>query len=336
MLIKARILEHYNNYSFKIPLSGGEKLYVKNQQKINLKDPLFSKSENRIMDSYFLVDELGCKTSDCFKYITCIDGSYVDEGEIIAQKTSSNGLTIKQIKVKESGIVDLARINKGLVDILAEEETVTVESNFSGIVNDVLPGSYISINSPASALDLSTSTLFEEKLFGSLIFLNKENEVIHKLPDIALKEKIVWAGAYLSLDLAMKIFKKGAKAILTYSMEYDDFKGLGLPIGVIEGFGKIYCDQKLLTEFYKLDNNFAVLDGEEKQLFILESKQAGTTEKNFFVEGLLGSYVISRHSAHYGCIGQIIQINDLNYVTIDFGVNGKSVVDLGSLDFISM
>jgi hypothetical protein len=270
------------------------------------------------------------------KYISCINGSYVSQGEVLAQKAAPGGLTIKQIVAKEEGIVDLERLDKGFIDILAEEQDQTVESNFSGLVNEALPGSHILISSPASALDLAATTLFEDTIFGNMQFLNSENKVISELPDIDLKNKIVWVGSYLPINLALKTFQKGAQAILTYSMEYEDFKNLGLPIGVIEGFGKIHCDEKFLKELYKLDKKFVVLDSKENQLFAAKKEQKESRESGFFVKELLGSQVISRHSSHYGYIGTIVQINDLNYVTVDFGESGKSIVDLGSLDFIAM
>lgn len=336
MLIKAKIFEHYNNYNFRIPLSGGERLYIEDKNEIKPGDKLLSKSDNRIKESYFLVDELGCNMSDCMKYVTCINGSYVGEGEVLAQKKSPGGLTVKRIVTRDSGIVDLDRLDKGFIDILSEEESIDLESQFSGSVVEVLPGSHIAINSPASALDLAATTLFEEELFGDIVFLNKENKVISDVPDVDLKNKIVWVGSYLPIRLALKIFKKGAQAILAYSMEYEDFKNLGLPLGIIEGFGKVHCDEKFLKELYKIENKFVVLDRRENQLFIAKQEQKEQGSKEFFVKELLGSRVISRHSAHYGYIGTIIQINDLNYVTVDFGNSGKSIVDLGSLDFISM
>jgi hypothetical protein len=336
MLIKAKVFEHYNNYNFKIPLDGGERLYVKNNQNVKVGDNMFSKSENGIRESYFLVNELNCKTSECMKYLSCIDGSYVEEGEILAQKSIRNGLKIKQIIATSSGIVDLSRISKGFIDILSEEEDVLTESKFSGVVSEVLPGSYISINSPASVLDLAATTVFEQKVFGDIVFFNEQNHIISDVPKIDLKGKIVWFGSYLSKGLILKIFQRGAKALLTYSMEYEDFKNISLPIAVIEGFGRIHCDGRLLKELFKLNERFVVLDGEENQLFVAKSKQEEKQNTEFFVKELLGAKVISRHSSHYGYIGIISQINDLNYVTVDFGKAGKSIVDIGSLDFIEM
>jgi len=336
MLIKARVFEHYNSYDFIIPLDGGERVYVKNNQRISIGENIFSKSENGIKESYFLVNDLGCKVSECIKYISCIDGSYVEEGHILAQKTVKNGLTVKQIVATVSGIVDLGRITNGFIDILSEEEDTVIKSNFSGTVNEVLPGSYISIKSPASALDLAATTILDNKLFGNIVCLNKENSMLSDIPNIDLKGKIVWFGSYLPRNLILKIFQRGAKAVLTYSMEYEDFKDIGLPIGVIEGFGKVHCDEKFLSELYKLDDSFVVLDGDENQLFIAKKEQKEKQTTGFFVKELLGAKVISRHSSHYGYIGVISQINDLNYVTVDFGNAGKSIVDIGSLDFVVM
>jgi hypothetical protein len=336
MLIKAKLFEHYNNYRFNIPLNGGERIFVSNNQRIKIGDNIFSKTDNSIKESYFLVDELMCKTSDCLKYVTCIDGSYVEKGEVLAQKARKNGLTLKQIVAGVSGVVELDRLSKGFIDILAEEEEVVIKSNFNGIVSEVLPGSYISIDSPASALDLVATTLFDEKLFGNLVFLTDGIGVISSIPDIDIKGKIVWAGSYLPLALALKLFQRGVSAVLTYSMEYEDFKNLGLPVGVIEGFGKIHCDEKFFKELYKLNEKFVVLDGQEHQLFIAKQSQQERVEDKHFVKELLGATVISRHSAHYGYIGTIVQIHDLDYVSVDFQFAGKAIVDIGSLDFISM
>jgi hypothetical protein len=270
------------------------------------------------------------------KYITCIDGQYVEKGDIIAQKSRSNGLTIKQIVVNQSGIVDLSRIKKGFIDILGEESEVIVKSNFNGTVVEILPGSHITINAPASALDLVSTTLFDDKVFGSMIFLNKEVDKLQDIPDIDLRAKIVWADAYLSLSSILKLFQRGANAVLTYCMEYDDFRSVGLPVGVIEGVGKIHCDRKLFDQLIKLDGKFVVLDGEENQLFVAKETQDGKVGESYFVSGLLGSTVISRHTAHYGHIGKITQVHDLEYVTVDFGMTGKAIVNLGSLDFITL
>lgn len=335
MLVKAKIFEHYNAYNFNVPLNGGESLYVKNNQRIKSGDKLLSKTENRIRDSYFLVDELGCRTSECHKYITCIDGSYVEKGEVLAEMPFKHGLTVKQIVSTDSGIIDLERLSKGFIDLLAEEEEILVKSNFSGLVTDIFPGDHITIKAPASALDLVATTLFNDKLFGEIVFLTQGDEILHKIPDVDIKGKIVWSGPYLPLKLALKLFHKGVSAILTYSMEYEDFKNLGLPIGVIEGFGKIHCDEKFLKYLTTLDGKFSVLDSQEKQLFIAKDVQKDRSEEGLFVKELLGAKTISRHTAHYGYIGTIIEINDLNYVTVDFGTSGKSIVDIGSLDFIS-
>ena len=330
------MFEHYNNYQFKIPLAGGERIYVKNKQKIKVGDNLFTKSDNNIKESYFLVDELGCKPSECLRYITCIDGVYVQEGEVLAQKTGRNKLTIKKIVAGVSGIIELERLSKGFIDILGEEEERDVKSNFTGVVSQVLPGSVIAIDSPASALDLVATTLFQQKLFGELVFLTDGVEVLSKIPEMDVKGKIVWAGSYLPLNLAFKLFERGVKAVLTYCMEYDNFKNLGLPVGVIEGFGKIHCDEQFFKQLYKCNHKFVVIDGEENQLFIAKESQLEKSDTQYFVKELLGSKVVSRYTAHYGYIGTIVQMHDLDYVTVDFGDAGRVIVDMGVLDFITM
>lgn len=336
MLIKANIFEHYNTYNFSIPLKGGENIKVKNWANVSPGDLLFTKEENRIKESYFLIEEFNCKLKDCPQYVKCIEGSYIEKGEILAQKKIKNGLTVKQIISGESGIVDLDRLKEGFIDILSEEERTEVHSQFRGIIKDILPGSYIQIQSCVSALDLVGTTHFEEKIFGEVVLLTKDEQITTTIPDINLKDKIVWAGPYLPNNLALKIFKKGAIAIIAYCMEYEDFKNFKLPIAVIEGFGNIHCSEKILKEILKLKGKFAIVDPGEDQLFVIKDKQNKSANDSYFVKELLGATVISRHSAHYGYIGTVVQVNELNYVTVDFGKSGKSIVDLGSLDFITL
>ena len=336
MLVKSRIFENYDSYDFKIPLHGGETIYVKKSQRVNDSTKIYASSENSITESFYLVEELGCSPEDCIKTVNCVDGEYIDKGDNLASYTKRDGLTRKVVISNCSGIVDLSRIEKGFIDILGEESSVVFESNFSGVVKDVMPGSNITITSPATALDISATTIFDEKIFGQLHILDDGKTIpsgVDKKLD--LKGKVVWAGPYLSIYLAYKLFQRGASALLTYAMEYEEFRKLGLPVGVVEGFGKVHCDEYFVKEFLKFNNHFVVLDGDEKQLFVAKDHQDGNVDSTYFVEGLLGSKVISRHFAHYGHIGIVTQVHDIDLVTVEFSNTGSAMVDIGSLDFIN-
>jgi hypothetical protein len=336
MEIRSRLFENYNDYKFSIPLNGTEKVYVKQGQSIKVGDKLFGRDDSTVKKSIYLPKNLNCRVEDCAKYITRIDGEYVEKGERLAQKLSKGGLAISELVTPVSGILDLSRISKGYVDISGEESEVIFESDFSGYVNLVDPNDGLVITSNAVCVDAVSTTKSESKFFGKLDILSDGNSIVtEKVLDQNYSGKIVWVGPYLYDRVAIELFERGAQALLTYAMSYTDFRNIGLPIAVLGGFGNVHCDVSFIKKLVTLKDRFTILDGMENQLFVVSD--TGNKNLGWFVNQYVNQTVISRASSTFGYVGKVVELQeDSEYVVVDFGKKGKSLLHIGSLDFLDL
>ena len=103
-------------------------------------------------------------------------------------------------------------------------------------------------------------------MIGEFLVLGDGKNLLLNVEDLNCEDKIVFAGKYLHPDLMYNLFEKGASFILTYSMEYEDFRKRGLPVGVVGGFGEIYSGKKILELIASMEEKFAVVDYSESCL----------------------------------------------------------------------
>jgi hypothetical protein len=336
MEIRSRLFEKYPEYTFSIPLKGTEKIFVKKGSSIKEGTKLFESFDSSLKKSIYIPKTLNCKVENSSKYITKIDGEYVEEGEILAEKVSAGGLTVTEIVSPVSGILGLSRANSGYIDIFGEESNVIFESDFEGLVNDINPSDGLLITTNAVCVDAVATTKVDSKFFGKLEILEDGNSIVtEKILGDDYRGKIVWVGPYLYDRVAVELFERGAVAILTYAMSFNEFRNIGLPIGVLGGFGNVHCDPLFIKQLNTLKGKLVILDGQENQLFVI----AKNDEKNngWFVDNLINQQVISRAVSNYGYIGKILEIQeDSNYALVDYGKKGKSLTHIGSLDFIDL
>lgn len=336
MILKHKLLEKYDEYVFKIPLENGDRVLVEKGNKITEGTNLLMRSNNSISHTFYLPDQLDIKISNIQEYLTCIDGEFVKEGDVLAQRVNTGGLTLKTLVSPVSGIVDLSRVKNGYIDILGEEDRQMVESKFSADILDVNPLDGITVRASAQALDLlSISNTRKENISGEFICLNTGKSIRLKAENQSYRGKIVFAGKHLHKELLRDLFEKGAVFVLTYSMDYTDFREQGLPVGVIGGFGEIHSSDEILSEIEKLSGSFAVADLEESQMFFLKKKSLGRENSSVFVKSLIGSKIISHASGSYGLQGEIVGVEDGGYVMVDWKESGTGVVNLGCTEFIS-
>ncbi|PKN03024.1 hypothetical protein CVU76_03295 [Candidatus Dojkabacteria bacterium HGW-Dojkabacteria-1] len=336
MEIRSRIFEKYTDYKFSIPLKGNEKVFVKQGSYVKIGDKLFEGYNSGIKKSIYLPKIINCKVEDSFKYISRINGEYVDEGDILAQKVSSGGLTVTEAVASVSGILDLSRISKGYMDILGEETSTIFESDFDGYINTINPNDGMVVTADATCIDAVATTKTESKYFGKLEILADGNSIVtEKILDTDYSGKIVWVGPVLYDRVAFELFERGAVAILTYAISYSEFRNIGLPVAVLGGFGSVHCDPKFIDRLITLKGRLTILDGIENQLFII----SGDIKENrgWFVDQYINQTVISRAQSSYGYIGKIVDMQgDSGYVFVDFDKKGKSLLHIGSLDFIDL
>jgi hypothetical protein len=334
MEVRSRIFEKYTDYKFSIPLLGNEKIFVKQGSYVKPGDRLFEGFNNTVKKSIYLPKILNSKIEDSYKYITRIDGEYIDGGDRIAQKVSKSGLTLVEAVSPDSGVVDLSRISKGYVDILGEENSTIFESDFDGYINIINPNDGMVITSDAVCVDAVASTKTENRYFGKLEILADGSSIVtEKILENDYRGKVVWVGPYLYDRVASELFERGAVAILTYAISYREFRNIGLPIAVLGGFGSVHCDTQFIQNLTSLKGKLTILDGIENQLFVIS--KMNKENRDWIVDQYIGQTVISRSLSSYGYIGRITDLEG-EYAFVDFNKKGKILVHIGSLDFIDL
>jgi len=337
MILKHRLLEKYDTYTFRIPVSSRDKVMVKAGDTVKEGMDLYLRKGNNARHSFYLPDQLRCSLDTVMHYVTCIDGEFVNEGDVLAEKTTAGGLTVKKLISPSNGIVDLTRTKSGYIDVLGEEHEALIKSSFCAEILDVNPFEGITLKTSALALDLlSVSSAERVLLAGEFVTLNMGGRDIKLKGDEASYEgKIVFVGKHLHSSLLRDLFEKGAKFVLTYSMDYQDFRNQGLPIGLIGGFGEIYSGEGLLKMLAELNGSYAIVDFDESQLFFLKETKKTNTKESVFVKNLVGSKIVSHTLGSYGMAGEIMSTEGSSYVTVEWEHGGRSVINLGSLEFVS-
>lgn len=336
MEIRNRVFEKYSSFRFRIPLNGTENVFVKQSTFVKIGDKLFERKESTLKKSLYLPKVLKCKELECNKYVTRVDGEYVEQGEVVAQISSKGGLSVTQMVTPVSGLMDLSRIDKGYIDILGEEKDSVFESNFDGFVEIVNPNDGLVINSSAVSVDLVSTTKVDGSFFGKLDILSDGRSIVNvDSLEQDYRGKVVWVGPYLYKKVALEIFERGAIAILTYAMSYDEFRDIGLPIAVLGGFGAVHCDMQITDRLIKLKDSLVVLDAKENQLFVVGNFDMDN--RDWFVDQYINQKVISRSISHYGYIGRVVDIHeDSDHVMVDFDNKGTVLVHLGQLEFVDL
>jgi hypothetical protein len=344
MIVRRNIFEQYNRYQFSIPLDEKDRVMVKKEQQIKKGDNLYIVKKKNIKQSIYIPSEINCDVSKIIPYISCIDGEYIEKGDVLAKKTVSSGLFINKVIAPTSGMVDLARIKTGFLDILSEENEVLVKSQFEGNVLEVNPVEGIKIETTAYAFDLLSISKPMEGLrgkrkyyTGEFVVLGQDDEILYAGEEQDYQNKIVFVGKYLHPNLLKDLYEKGANFVLTCTMDYTDFREGKLPVGVINGFGNIHSSDALIKLLYKYDGSYIVIDLEETQAFLVTDKSVNFSRKDMFVRNLIGSKVLSKSTANYGMLGVISQVQDGGeYVTVDWEKGNNTVVNIALLEFISL
>jgi len=336
MILKHRLLEKYDTYTFRIPVNSKDRVMVKAGDTVKEGMDLYLRKGNNARHSFYLPDQLHCSLETVMQYITCIDGEFVNEGDVLAEKISAGGLTVKRLVSPSNGIVDLSRTKLGYIDVLGEEHEALIKSTFKAEILDVNPLEGITIKAPALALDLlSVSSAERVLLAGEFVTLNMGKDIKLKGDDASYEGKIVFVGKHLHTSLLRDLFEKGAKFVLTYSMDYQDFRNQGLPIGLVGGFGEIYSGGEFLEMISKLNGSYAIVDFDESQIFFLNENHKTKEKDSVFVKNLVGSKIVSRTLGSYGMTGEILSTEGSSYVTVEWEHGGRSVINLGSLEFVS-
>ncbi len=349
MKVRNRIFEQYSEYEFNIPLNDTVNLLVKEGDNVNYGDILFVRGENAVKESIYIPKELGCSVEKSREYLCALPGEYVERGDIVAEKSSGNGLTVKRIESGHSGVVSTKRLRDGYVDILGEQSNVEIKSNFTGRVVSADPVRGLRISAETTAMDLKavSKDFFDanknkESISGEFILLG-DGTSVYTLGDLEddYKGKIVFAGRFVYEDVLKKLFELGAVCVLVYGIDYKLFRSVNLPVGVIGGFGSVNFPSEIRKGIADLSRCFAVADGEERQLFFVKKGNIplhlSENQEDDFVDMYIGEKIMSYDPQSYGRVGKVVSHDkETGYLTVEFQKGINSLISMDSVDFISL
>ncbi len=343
MIIKHELITKYASYQFKIPYGVRDKVLVRVGDIVKPRDELLERRDNTKAYSIFIPSLLDIKIKEIPEYINCIDGEFVNEGDVLVEKPNQGGMTVAKLVAPTEGVVDLERIGSGYLDILGEEGDSVSRSTFNGEVLDINLVDGLVIESSASAMDIKIlSKMYQrdepEKIIGEFVVVGDGNTLQVRADDADYSNKIVFAGKYLHTSLLQDLFERGAAFVLAYSMEYEDFRKQTLPLGLIGGFGEISCSNSIVSLLTARNGDLCTIDLEESQIFFLsDRREESSVQKSAFVQNAIGSMVRSLSPANYSMLGRVSAIeDDRAYISVEWENGSKGIIEIGSVEFVSL
>lgn len=318
--------------------------YVKVGDQVKVGDNLFKIEGMKIEESHYLPDEIDVKKENAKDYICRLESEYITKGEVIAEKFMASGLTSKRVLAGKDGILSFDRIEKGYLDIFSEEEVRMFKSPISGQITFIDPMDHIEIEPDTVELVPFTSKIEElqvrkdsiVKPYYDFVFV-KDGSSIYTVNDLSgdYHDKVVFVGQYLHAQLARKLVELGCRAIVTFSMDYEDFKDFAGTVFVIAGFGHIQMDKKFLTLFKSFEGNYVCINekfGNSLGIINPVFKWPFSDATSEYGVPELTSEVVSIDIASFMQVGNLEAFEQNGeYGLVDFGKNGRHLIKTENL-----
>jgi len=341
-----RITDRVNNYNIVIPVEGRFDFNKKRYDVVKPGDTLFTSTQRKIIDSYYLPKELSIKVDDCPNYIVRLEGEYVTSGEPLAERLVNGGLTLKRVFALGEGILSFDRLDNGYLDIIGETDTAEFVSPIHGKILDIDINKGITIETSALILsgfnnrkrdnsEINTGT-FKFVGSGESVYVDKDLEERYD-------NMIVFAGKYLYPKLLTDLYSRGALHVITYSMDYSDFREISSYITVLGGFGNISFPTMWYEALKELNGSYAsvvVGNGFSKIAFAdvgqYKKDLEGKVVTNLVNRLRVGMNVRIRDSQAVNLIGKVAQISEEeDYVLVEINDGRKILINTSAVDIIS-
>lgn len=335
----------------KILCPGEVDFFVGVGDKVSKGQPLYKIRKRELKESYFLPTVLGVKIENIRDYIGRVGGEYVVKGDLIAERLASGGLITKKVIAGVEGIVSTNRLDKGFLDIVGEYQDESVESIFDGFVKEIVLNSYIIFGVDVAAFPFIIARNIRSPhidaiggLTGELAILGDGDSVYNsKHLDRSYSDKIVFVGRYLRPELAVELYKKGAVALITYSIDYHDFKDLSVPIVVLAGFGQLRVNTEL-TDYLKSHKGYRVnIDSDNNELHFVNAEGLDLSKykgNKYFAEELKeGDSVLIYEGERFATMGKVTSqieehLEDAGYVSITAQDGARTIVHSSSVAIV--
>ncbi len=326
MITTYSLYKFVKDYLLLIPLRGEWNIYVKEGDSVKPGDLLFETLDRKVIQSFYLPQELGIKAKDAADYVCRVDGEFVMPNEILAERVVAGGLSIKTLYSDKEGIIDYSRLNQGFIDILSEGKNEKEFALFDGIIEkiDKKLGIYIKTDVLEtrkfyfSEFEKNIKFLDIDTLSGRLSFVG-DGSSVYSVKNLTERYdgEIVWAGRFIYPALASAILERGAIAVLAYAMDYKDFEKIDFPLVITGGFGHLPMSSLYLHFWKSLQGSYIKLNAVNHNLIV--AGRSVTLYSNPYrkceVAFKIGDKVRCLDVNHWGEVGLVADVLD-NSVTV--------------------
>jgi len=232
-------------------LPEGEVEYkVAKGSKIKSGGVLFQTKHRDVLDSYDLSKLLKIARDKVANTVLRLEGEHVQEGDLLAEYTTRIGLHTRAVKSDTAGIVSLARIDQGFVDIVGEQRVSEVVSQMDGEILDVSDTSGITVSTQAVDISYSASNnleisseLHSEFVIGELAMV-KDGLSVYSKNDLEddYSYRIVYAGSFAYPEFLEELHRRRAMVVIVGSLNFETLLHAKLPVIVLDGFGHTSID----------------------------------------------------------------------------------------------
>lgn len=335
MKVINEIVKREKDFNFLIPFDGRAYDVIQKGSGLKRGDLIFKREYKKILQTYNLVEELGIKAQDGAEYVSRLDGEYVTKGEILAERIVRAGLAIRKIISTHEGVISLDRLSHGFIDLLSEHVNEDVVADMSGEVIEVKHESGVLVSTNAFVTKYLLGKI-DKKIFGRFDVLGDGTSVYTQRD---LKEeysgKIVYLGRFAYLDLIEEVHRRGAKAVVVFAMDYEDFKNTSAPIIVVGGFGNVNYDFRIAKLFSSMNEVQTFIDG--KNLAWPDVGQYLLPDLKLKIKETVGINDLVRvlDIENMGKIGRVVDAsNQDGYLTISLENGDRLLLHADSLEII--
>jgi hypothetical protein len=227
-----------------------------------------------------IASELKIKPKDTKKFIECLSGERIEEGDIIARRKNIMLKGEKTIKSPCGGVIDISEIEGGFILIADASKETAIYSGIEGRVKSVVQNKHIDIE--CKVLKIKPFHLYGKDVQGELFYIPSMPK---KLPK-SYAGSIIAINTDLDLDELRVLSIAGIKGVILGSFDREvlaevNNEGLwGMSICLCEGFGDIPLEQNFIDLLKKNNGHICLFDSKQKEIIFTNTSQKMLLQKN--------------------------------------------------------
>ncbi len=338
-----RLINKVKEHKVLVPAEGLVTFNCKRLDQVRKGTTLFTTKNQKVVETHILTEELNVKVQDVKEYLVRIEGEYVMQGEQLAERLVNGGLSIKRVSAGTDGIISFARLDRGVIDILGEEEIIEHKSPIYGRVTDIdiVKGVYISTE--CFGIFGKNNYIKENiELSGEFVFLGSGDSIYSsKHLSERYDNKIVFVGKFVYPDLVSELYKRGAMHVITYAINYEDLRNISFNITVLGGFGNIAMPDMWYNSIKDFNGSYVsiLLEKGKSTIYIVDDAQYLIENqvkiKSDIVDDLkVGMDVRIRDISNLNEIGKVAYIEN-EYIQVRLESGSTILVNASCLDIVS-